>query len=97
MSAYIIVDVTIHNPEAYKDYKELTPASIAAYDGRFVVRGGQSENLEGEWNPERIVVLEFPSVERAKEWWASVEYAPAKKIRQANATTKMLVVDGYKP
>jgi uncharacterized protein (DUF1330 family) len=94
MPAYIIVDVTIHNPKAYDDYKQLTPTSIAAYGGKFIVRGGPSESLEGDWNPQRVVVLEFPSLERAKEWWASEEYAPAKKIRQANATTKMLVVQG---
>jgi uncharacterized protein (DUF1330 family) len=94
MSAYVIVEVYIDNPAAYEEYKKLTPAAIAAYDGKFVVRGGKTESLEGDWNPERIVVLEFPSVERAKEWWASEIYAPAKKIRQANARTKMIVVEG---
>jgi uncharacterized protein (DUF1330 family) len=94
MPAYIIVDVTINDPKAYEEYKKLTPATIAAYDGKFVVRGGRSECLEGDWNPQRTVVLQFPTLERAKEWWASEEYAPAKKIRQANATTKMLVVEG---
>jgi uncharacterized protein (DUF1330 family) len=94
MPAYIIVEVYIDNPEAYEEYKKLTPATIAAYDGKFIVRGAKTESLEGDWNPERIVVLEFPSVERAKEWWASETYAPAKKIRQANARTKMIVVEG---
>src|SRR5215212_4706828 len=94
MPAYIIVEVYIDNPLAYEEYKKLTPASIATYDGKFIVRGGKTESLEGNWNPERIVVLEFPSVERAKEWWASEEYAPAKKIRQTNARTKMIVVEG---
>ena len=95
MSAYIIVEVTIHDPETYKDYMQLTPAAIAAYDGKFIVRGGKTESLEGDWNPQRIVVLEFPSVERAKQWWNSEEYAPAKKIRQATSSTKMIVVEGY--
>jgi len=95
MPAYVIVEVTIHDPEAYKGYMKLTPASIAAYDGKFIVRGGKTESLEGNWEPQRIVVLEFPSVERAKEWWSSEHYAPAKKIRQQTATTKMIVVDGY--
>ena len=95
MSAYIIVDVTINDQNAYEEYKKLTPASIEAYGGRFVVRGGKSESLEGNWNPQRIVVLEFPTVARAKEWWASDQYAPAKAIRQRSAFTKMLVVDGY--
>jgi len=95
MPAYIIVDVTIHNSENYEDYKKLTPASIAAYDGKFIVRGGPTETLEGQWEPGRIVVLEFPTVERAKRWWASEEYAPAKAIRQANAETKMILVEGF--
>jgi len=95
MAAYVIVEVNIHDPEAYEGYKLLTPAAVAAYDGRFVVRGAQSESLEGDWNPQRVVVLEFPSVERAKEWWHSPEYAEAKSIRQRAATTKMLVVEGF--
>src|SRR5690348_7246182 len=95
MPAYIIVDVEIHNLEAYEAYKKLTPASLLEYNGRFIVRGGKSETLEGDWNPQRMVVLEFPSVEKAKAWWASENYAPAKAIRQSAAITKMLVVEGF--
>lgn len=95
MPAYIIVDVTIHTAENYEGYKKLTPASIAAYGGRFIVRGGKTQTLEGNWQPGRLVVLEFPSMERAKEWWASKEYAPAKAMRQANAETQMIVVEGF--
>lgn len=95
MPAYVIVEIEIQDPVEYEEYKKLTPAAIAAYDGRFVVRGAQSESLEGDWNPHRIVVLEFPSVERAKEWWHSPEYTKAKTIRQRAAKTKMLVVEGY--
>ncbi|MEO6355355.1 MAG: DUF1330 domain-containing protein [Ferruginibacter sp.] len=94
MAAYVIVEVTITDPVEYEDYKKLTPAAIAAYDGRFVVRGAQAISLEGDWHPERIVVLEFPSVERAKEWWSSDIYTTAKTIRQRAATTKMIVVEG---
>ena len=97
MNAYVIVEVTIHNQEQYEEYKKLTPASITAYGGKFVVRGAKTESLEGDWNPERIVVLEFPSIERAKEWYHSQEYAPAKKIRHTNATSKMILVEGYNP
>lgn len=95
MAAYVIVEIEINNPTEYEEYKKLTPASIAAYDGKFVVRGAETQTLEGDWHPQRIVVLEFPSVERAKEWWHSEEYAPAKVIRQRTAKTKMLVVEGY--
>lgn len=94
MPALVLVEITIHDPVLYEDYKLLTPAAIAAYDGRFVVRGAPTESLEGDWNPQRIVVLEFASVERAKEWWHSAEYMPAKEIRQRAASTKMLVVAG---
>ncbi len=82
MPAYIIVDVTIYDPDNYEAYKKLTPASIAAYGGKFIVRGGKTETLEGNWQPGRIVILEFPSVEKARQWWDSEEYAPAKAIRQ---------------
>jgi uncharacterized protein (DUF1330 family) len=95
MSAYIIVEVTIHNPAEYEDYKKLTPQSLKPFDGKFIVRGGQTESLEGDWNPERIVVLEFPNVEKAKAWWNSEGYAPAKALRQRTAYTKMIVVPGF--
>ena len=95
MAAYVIVEVTITDHVEYEEYKKLTPAAIAAYDGKFVVRGAKTESLEGNWYPERIVVLEFPSVARAKEWWNSNEYSKAKEIRQRSATTKMLVVEGF--
>jgi uncharacterized protein (DUF1330 family) len=95
MPAYIIVEVSIHDPKGYEDYKKLTPASIAAFGGKFLVRGGKTETLEGDWTPERIVVAEFPDVETAKKWWNSPEYEPAKKIRHSTAKTKMIVVEGF--
>jgi len=94
MAAYVIVEISITDHSEYEQYKKLTPAAIAAYDGKFVVRGGRTESLEGNWEPERVVLLEFPSVERAKEWWSSQEYSKAKEIRQRTAKTKMLVVEG---
>jgi uncharacterized protein (DUF1330 family) len=96
MAAYIIVDVLITDEKEYEEYKKLTPAAIAAYDGKFIVRGGNAETLEGDWKPGRIVVLEFPTVKRAKEWWNSDIYSTAKSIRQRSAATKMIVIDGYK-
>ncbi len=94
MPAYIIVDVQINNVVEYEAYKKLTPASILAYGGKFIVRGGKTETLEGDWNFGRIVVLEFPDTEQAKSWWNSSEYAPAKTIRQKSATTNMILVEG---
>lgn len=95
MPAYVIVEVEVYDPLAYEEYKKLTPASIAAYGGKFIVRGGKTECLEGDWNPQRVVVVEFPTIENAKQWWASPEYAPAKEIRQRTATTKMILVEGH--
>lgn len=95
MPAYIIVEVTIQNAEEYETYKKLTPDSLRPFGGKFIVRGAQTECLEGDWNPQRIVVMEFPTKEQAKQWWSSPEYAPAKTIRQRTAETKMILVEGY--
>ena len=94
MSAYIIVDVNITDPERYAEYKKLTPGSLIPFDGKFVVRGGVTELLEGDWQPGRIVILQFPSLEKAKAWWSSDEYAPAKALRQATSVTQMILVEG---
>jgi len=94
MPAYVVVDIEIHDPVRYEEYRRVAPPSIAAYGGRYLVRGGTLGILEGEWQPKRLVVLEFPTVEQARAWWASPEYAPAKAIRQASAHTNMVVVAG---
>lgn len=94
MAAYVIVDVNIIDSELYESYKKLTPSTLAAYDGKFIVRGGQTEILEGSWQPGRVVVLEFPNIERAKEWWNSEIYSKAKVIRQKAAETNLIIVEG---
>lgn len=94
MSAYILVQVEVTDPAGYDEYKTMVPASLAAYGGKFVVRGGACETLEGAWCPKRVVVLEFPSVAQARRWWASEEYRDAKALRQRTATTQMIVVEG---
>jgi len=94
MSAYVVVQVDVKDPVRYEDYKRLVPPSLAKYDGRFIVRGGRTETLEGTWSPKRFVMLEFPDVERAKAWWASEGYAEAKALRQATSHTEMIVVEG---
>lgn len=94
MPAYVIVEIKITNQEQYEGYKKLTPASLVNYQGKFIVRGGKTETLEGAWSPERIVVVEFPTADLARAWWSSDEYAPAKLIRQQNADTKMILVEG---
>jgi uncharacterized protein (DUF1330 family) len=94
MSAYVVVQVDVKDPVRYEDYKGLVPASLAKYGGRFVVRGGRTETLEGTWSPKRFVMLEFPDIERARAWWGSAEYAEAKALRQATSHTEMIVVEG---
>jgi uncharacterized protein (DUF1330 family) len=94
MSAYVVVQVDVKDPVRYEDYKRLVPPSLAKYGGRFVVRGGKTETLEGTWSPKRFVMLEFPDVERAKAWWGSADYAEAKALRQATAHTELIVVEG---
>jgi uncharacterized protein (DUF1330 family) len=94
MAAYIIVDVQVTNAEAYERYKTAVPATLAAYGGKFLVRGGRVETLEGEWQPQRIVVLEFESAAKAKAWWSSQQYAEPKRIRQSASVTKMILVEG---
>lgn len=97
MAAYVVVQIAITDPARYEEYKRLAPPSIAAYGGRYTVRGGRSELLEGAWAPGRLVILEFPDAARARAWWDSPEYAPAKAIRQASASTEMLLIDGVAP
>ncbi len=94
MPAYVVVDIEIQDPAAYEKYKPLSAQAVAAFGGRFLVRGGACETLEGSWQPKRFVILEFPSVERAREWWSSELYRPAKELRQASASTEMVVVEG---
>ena len=94
MPAYIIVEVKVNDPVGYEDYKKLTAGTLTAYQGKFLVRGGKVETLEGDWSPERFVILEFPSADLAKAWWASPEYTVAKQIRYKNATSRMIVAEG---
>jgi uncharacterized protein (DUF1330 family) len=94
MAAYIVVEVEVRDKERYEDYKRLVQPTLDAYGGRFIVRGGAAETLEGDWSPGRLVIVEFPSAEQARRWWASPEYAPAKALRQATAHTQMILVEG---
>ena len=94
MPAYVILDVHVTDSERYEDYKKVSGEALAAHGGRFLVRGGQAEKLEGDWNPARIVVLEFDSMEQAKRWYDSDEYRGPKAIRQAASEGRMILVDG---
>jgi uncharacterized protein (DUF1330 family) len=94
MSAYVIVDVRVTDPAAYEEYRLQAPATIERYGGRYLARGGKAEVLEGDWTPSRLVVLEFPSLGRAKEWLDSPEYGAIKHLRHRFATSRMVVVEG---
>ena len=92
--AYIIAQATVSNPEQYEGYKALAGAAVAKYGGKYIVRGGATHLLEGDWAPPRLVILEFDSVEQAKRFYDSPEYRAARQQRQGAAQMNMLVVEG---
>ena len=94
MPAYVIAEINITDPVRYEDYKKLTPGTLAAYDGKFIVRGGTTITLEGENPSGRIVVLEFPTMEKAKAWYNSPEYSAAKIIRMEASAGRLILVEG---
>jgi len=94
MKGYVIVEIEILDQAKYDKYRQMAPASIQQYGGTYIVRGGRIDPLEGVWKPERLAILEFESVERAKAWYNSAEYAPAKNIRHEAARSKVLIVEG---
>ena len=94
MPAYVVIDIRVQDPARYEEYKRQAGPSVAAFGGRYLVRGGAVTSLEGDWNPGRFVLLEFPSAARAKEWWDSELYRPIKAIRHATARSQMILVEG---
>ncbi|HZS85570.1 MAG TPA: DUF1330 domain-containing protein [Stellaceae bacterium] len=94
MPAYFIVEVEVTDPAAYERYKPLAGASVARHGGKFLVRGGRAETLEGGWEPKRIVVLEFPSMEAARRFYDSPDYQEALKLRLAASRSKAILVEG---
>jgi uncharacterized protein (DUF1330 family) len=94
MPAYVVVNITVRDPVRYEEYKRLASPAVAAYGGRYVARGGTVEVREGAWTPSRLVILEFPTVERARAWWDSPEYAPAKAVRQSCADAQLVITEG---
>lgn len=94
MAAYVVIQVNVTDAEKYEDYKKLTPASVESYGGRFLVRGGAQEDLEGHLEYSRMVLLEFPDVVRAKQWYGSPEYEKAKAVRAGASTGVFTVVQG---
>jgi uncharacterized protein (DUF1330 family) len=93
MPAYIIAEIEVTDPETYAGYREMVAPTLAAYGGRFLVRGGAAEALEGE-PPGRVVIVEFADVEQAKAWWDSPEYRAARELRRRAANSRLIVVEG---
>ncbi len=95
MAVYMILAVEVTDPEMFADYAKQAPATVAQYGGRYLVRGGQVMPLTGDWNPERVVVIEFPSMERFREWQTASEYSAILPLREQSTKGKGIVVEGY--
>jgi uncharacterized protein (DUF1330 family) len=94
MTAYLIADVEVLDSAAYEEYRQKVPATIAAYGGRYLVRGGALAALEGDWSPKRCVILEFPSMGQLEAWYDSPAYVPLRAIRQRATKSKLVKVEG---
>jgi uncharacterized protein (DUF1330 family) len=94
MAAYVIVDLDVKNDSALESYHRAVPATIEKYGGRFLVRGGAFDVLEGEWTPKRVVLLEFPTMAALKRWYHSEDYRPLLQQRLANASADLIAVEG---
>jgi len=94
MVAYVLAEVEVTNPEGYKEYTAHVPATIAKYGGRFLARGGENQVLEGDWPQLRRVLIEFPSADAAKRWFASPEYAKPLAMRRANSRGRLILLEG---
>jgi len=94
MSAYIIVDITVHDEERYKEYVAVAPGFVEKHQGKYVVRGGETDVVEGDWRPGRLVVVEFPSKEHAQAFLQDPEYQSVAAVRHAATTSNLLVVEG---
>jgi uncharacterized protein (DUF1330 family) len=94
MPAYLISTIDIKDPVGYEEYRKLVAAPLAKYGGKFIVRGGQLDYLEGDWRPKRVVVVEFESLDKARAFHGSSEYAEAMKIRQRTSESSVIIVQG---
>ncbi len=94
MAAYVIADVAIRDMDRYPEYQKGVRETVARYGGRFLARGGETQAMEGDWEPRRLVIIEFEDLQRLREWYASPEYAPLKRLRQEIADTRLVAVEG---
>lgn len=94
MSAYVIVEIKVTDPVLYEEYKKLAPPLVTAFGGKYLARGGRTVSMEGDWDPERLVILEFESLEAAERWANSPEYAPARAMRLAATESRLIILEG---
>ena len=94
MAAYFIADIDVTDPEGFEEYRRLVAPIVSKYGGKYLVRGGDIETVEGDWAPKRLVVLEFDSRERLKSWHESEDYRPVKAMRHKSAVTNAVMVEG---
>ena len=94
MAAYVIGEIEVTDPALYDDYRKQVLATVQKYGGRFVIRGGEVEALEGGWTPKRIVAVEFPTMDALRKWYRSAEYAPLIKLRQRASKGRLIAVEG---
>jgi uncharacterized protein (DUF1330 family) len=91
---YIIAELEVTDPAGFEEYRKAVPATIAAYAGRYLARGGALDSLEGGWSPKRMVILEFPSMAQAKAWYASAEYRDLLALRQRTTRSRVVLLEG---
>jgi len=94
MACYVIAEVEITDPAGFEEYRQRVPATIAKHGGTYLVRGGATEAIEGDWKPARLIVLEFPTLACARAWYASSDYAPLIPLRERSARTKLIFAEG---
>ena len=94
MAAYVIADVKVTNPDIFREYMNQVPSTVERYGGKYLVRGGAIQKIEGKWEPTRVVVIEFESVEQAKRWYDSEEYSGPKQLRSEASNANLLIVEG---
>jgi uncharacterized protein (DUF1330 family) len=94
MAGYVVAQMTVTDPDAFADYPGQAGPTVAAFGGRYVVRGGPIDNIEGDWSPGRMVIIEFDSVERAKAWYDSQMYEEAKALRIRSTMSSLMIVEG---
>ena len=94
MPAYVIVETDVSDPEQYEQYKTAASAAVTAHGGRYLVRGGEQDVLEGDWRPSRLVVLEFADLAAARRWYDSEQYRQARRLREGAAGIRMVAVQG---